>query len=57
MEEVKPELVQIDLNKLCRACLSENSDMRNIFLPDASTGEDLVIADMLTNFTNIEVSF
>ncbi|CAG9766011.1 unnamed protein product [Ceutorhynchus assimilis] len=58
MEEVKPEqpeLVQIDLNKLCRACLNESSEMRSIFLPDSSTGESLVIADMLMDFANIQV--
>ncbi|XP_066260473.1 zinc finger protein 25-like [Euwallacea similis] len=56
MEEVKPEEVQFELNKLCRTCLTENSDMRSIFLPDSSTGEALVIANMLMDFTNIQIN-
>lgn len=57
--EVKPELVQIDLNKLCRSCLSESTELQSIFLSDNSTGvrQCLTVADMLMDFTNIQVGY
>ncbi|ENN78673.1 hypothetical protein YQE_04845, partial [Dendroctonus ponderosae] len=54
--EVKPELVQIDLNKLCRSCLTESSELQSIFLSDNSTGTALLIADMLMDFTNVQIT-
>ncbi|XP_050310522.1 zinc finger protein ZFP2-like [Anthonomus grandis grandis] len=57
MEIIKAEVVHIDINKLCRTCLNESNDMRSIFLPESSTGgNDILIADMLMNFTKIQIS-
>lgn len=54
--EVKQDaMVQIDLNKLCRTCLTENGEMRSVFMPDDSTGHPMIIADMLMGFTNVQV--
>ncbi|KAF7287155.1 hypothetical protein GWI33_002526 [Rhynchophorus ferrugineus] len=56
MEDIKPDaVIQIDLNKLCRTCLTENDEMRSVFVPDESTGQNMTIADMLMNFTNVQV--
>lgn len=57
MEDIKPDpIIQIDLNKLCRTCLTENEQMRSVFVSDESTGQNLTIADMLMNFTNVQVN-
>ncbi|XP_071052389.1 gastrula zinc finger protein XlCGF57.1-like [Onthophagus taurus] len=53
--EVKSESSQFDMSKICRACLAEKEVMQSVFMPDESIGQTLPLAEMIMNFTNVQI--
>lgn len=47
---------EFDINKICRACLTEMGEMRSVFLADESIGQAMILADMMMGFTGVQVS-
>lgn len=43
-----------DVNKICRTCLTDKTDMRPVFMQDDSTGPTS-LAEMLMGFTSVQV--
>lgn len=55
--DIKNETDQFNINKICRACLTEKEEMRSIFLSDESIGQAMQLADMIMGFSTIQVIF
>lgn len=57
--EPKDNLVkQIDINKICRACLTDEGEMRSVFFNDTNNiTQTLPLAEMLMAFSTVHVSF
>lgn len=53
--DIKSESDQFNINKICRACLTEKEEMRSIFLSDESIGQAMQLADMIMEFTAVQV--
>lgn len=56
--EVKNETQtnNFDINKICRACLTEKGEMRSVFMQDETTGQAMILAEMLMGFSSVQVS-
>lgn len=52
----KNNSAQFDINKICRACLSEKSEMRSIFHPDETIGQAMILAEMIMGFSSVQVN-
>lgn len=52
----KNNSAQFDLNKICRACLSERTEMRSIFHPDETIGQTTILAEMIMGFSSVQVN-
>lgn len=48
---------QFDVNKICRACLSEKGEMRSVFLVEESIGQTARLAEMIMGFSSVQVRF
>lgn len=46
---------QFDVSKICRLCLSEKGEMRSVFIVEESLGQAVRIADMIMDFTSVQV--
>lgn len=46
----------IQIEKVCRTCLSEDGVMRSVFSTDESVGETLRLCEMLMSCTSVQVS-
>lgn len=47
---------QIDMEKMCRACMVETEEMKSVFLTDSTFGESVPrITEMLMSFTTVQV--
>lgn len=57
MEVVKIEPSVFDISKICRACLTEKGEMRSVFLTDESTGHTMIIAEMISGISSVQVSY
>lgn len=55
--EVKHDPNQFDINKICRACLTEKEEMRSVFVADESIGQAMILAEMMMGFTSVQVIF
>lgn len=55
--DIKNDTDQFNINKICRACLTEKGEMRSIFLPDESIGQAMQLADMIMGFSTVQVIF
>lgn len=53
--EVKHDPNQFDISKICRACLTEKGEMRSVFLAEESIGQTVVLAEMIMEFTSVQV--
>lgn len=47
---------EFDINKICRACLTQMGEMRSVYLADESIGQAMILADMIMAFTNVQVN-
>lgn len=52
----KNSSAQFDINKICRACLSEKGEMRSVFLADETIGQAMRLADMIMGFSTVQVN-
>lgn len=50
------EGIFIDLDKICRTCMTEEGEMTSVF-NKAEDSQELRIVDMLENFSSIHVQF
>lgn len=55
--DIKNDTDQFNINKICRACLTEKEEMRSIFLSDESIGQTMQLADMIMGFSTIQVIY
>lgn len=56
--QVKNETTNVfDINKICRACLTEKGEMRSVFLTDDSTGHAIILAEMISGISTVQVIF
>ncbi|KRT84052.1 zinc-finger associated domain containing protein, partial [Oryctes borbonicus] len=53
--DIKSESDQFNINKICRACLTEKDEMRSIFLNEESIGQAMQLADMIMGFTTVQI--
>lgn len=53
--ENKNSPAQFDINKICRACLSEKGEMRSVFLADETIGQAMRLAEMIMGFSAVQV--
>ncbi|CAG9813870.1 unnamed protein product [Phaedon cochleariae] len=44
-----------DISKICRACLTERQDMRSVFMQDEATGQSLILAEMIRDFSTVQI--
>ncbi|VEN61635.1 unnamed protein product [Callosobruchus maculatus] len=44
-----------DVSKICRVCLSEKEQMRSVFMQDESTGQSMILAEMLMGFSAVQI--
>lgn len=51
----KNNTAQFDINKICRACLSDKGEMRSVFLADETIGQAMRLADMIMGFSTVQV--
>lgn len=45
-----------DINKICRACLTQMGEMHSVFIADESVGQAMILADMMMEFTSVQVT-
>ncbi|VEN49083.1 unnamed protein product, partial [Callosobruchus maculatus] len=45
-----------DVSKICRVCLSEKEQMRSVFMQDESTGQSMILAEMLMGFSAVQMT-
>lgn len=57
MESVKSDPNHFDVQKICRTCLREKGEMRSVFVADESTGQAVIVAEMIMGFTSVQVIF
>lgn len=48
---------EFDINKICRACLTETGEMQSVFSADESIGQAMILAEMIMGFSNVQVIF
>ncbi|CAG9863341.1 unnamed protein product [Phyllotreta striolata] len=54
--DIKVDTVNLfDINKICRACLTDKGEMRSVFMQDDTSGQPIIIAEMLMEFTSVEI--
>lgn len=53
--EVKLDTNIFDINKICRTCLTEKGEMRSVFMQDETTGQAMILAEMLMGFSSVQV--
>ncbi|KAJ8956839.1 hypothetical protein NQ318_014253 [Aromia moschata] len=53
--EVKVDSNVFDISKICRACLTEKGEMRSVFMQDESTGQAMILAEMLMGFSSVQI--
>lgn len=47
---------EFDINKICRACLTQMGEMHSVFLADESIGQAMILAEMIMGFTSVQVT-
>ncbi|KAJ8967812.1 hypothetical protein NQ314_002621 [Rhamnusium bicolor] len=53
--EVKVDPNVFDISKICRTCLTEKGEMRSVFMQDESTGQAMILAEMLMGFSSVQI--
>lgn len=54
--DIKNNSINFDINKVCRACLSEKGEMRSVFLPDEQTiGQTMKLSEMIMGLSSVQV--
>lgn len=44
------------LTKICRACLTEEGEMKSVFIPDERAGTNLHLAEMIMAYASVQVN-
>lgn len=44
------------LTKICRACLTEEGEMKSVFVPDERAGTNIHLAEMIMAYASIQVN-